>query len=134
MRRFNRSLEEEKLGRKPSASIWLERCARRINQVDREIDDAEARRLARELHKFERTRAMEPEAAVDFAATTLADPLRAPFERRRTQPRVTAVDRETAPRPATAPPQAAFLRMRWTSSASATAGMRSLPPAIVPVM
>ena len=64
-------------------SVWLERCARRINQVDQEIADAEARRLARELHKFERTRAMEPEAAVDFVAMNLADPQRAPFERRR---------------------------------------------------
>ena len=66
------------------ASIWVERCARRISEIDQQIADAEARRIARDLHKFERTRAMEPEAAVDFAASTIADPLRAPFERRRT--------------------------------------------------
>ncbi len=65
-------------------SLWVERCARRISEIDQEIADAEARRIARDLHKFERTRAMEPEAAVDFAVTTIADPLRAPFERRRT--------------------------------------------------
>ena len=65
------------------ASIWVERCARRISEVDQEIADAEARRIARDLHKFERTRAMKPEAAVDFAMSTISDPLRAPFERRR---------------------------------------------------
>ncbi len=62
--------------------VWLERCARRISQVDQEIADAEARRIARDLHKFERTRAMQPEAAVDFVAEELANPARAPFERR----------------------------------------------------
>lgn len=66
------------------SSIWVERCARRISEVDQEIVDAEARRIARDLHKFERTRAMEPEAAVDFVAMALADPARPPFERRRT--------------------------------------------------
>ncbi len=64
-------------------SLWVERCARRISQVDQEIADAEARRIARDLHKFERTRAMEPEAAVDFVATNLASADRQPFERRR---------------------------------------------------
>lgn len=61
---------------------WLERCARRISEVDAEIADAEARRIARDLHKFERTRAMAPEDAVDFVAAELAKPSRAPFERR----------------------------------------------------
>ena len=65
-------------------SIWVERCARRITQVDADIDEAEARRLARDFHKFERTRAMQPEAAVDFIARHLADPAGAPLERRRT--------------------------------------------------
>ena len=64
--------------------IWLERCARRISEVDANISRAEARRLARDFHRFERTRAMEPEAAVDFVARELANPARAPFERRRT--------------------------------------------------
>jgi hypothetical protein len=52
--------------------------------VDREIAESEARRIAREFHRFERTRAMPPEAAVDFVAGELANPNRAPFERRRT--------------------------------------------------
>jgi len=65
-------------------NIWLERCARRISEVDREIAESEARRIAREFHRFERTRAMPPEAAVDFVAGELANPNRAPFERRRT--------------------------------------------------
>lgn len=63
--------------------VWLERCARRISEIDREIAEAEARRIARDLLKFERTAAMEPEAAVDFVAFQIAHPNRAPFERRR---------------------------------------------------
>ena len=64
--------------------VWLERCARRIAEVDDAITQAEARRLARDFHRFERTRAMAPEDAVDFVARELANPDRGPFERRRT--------------------------------------------------
>jgi glycine/D-amino acid oxidase-like deaminating enzyme len=53
---------------------WLQRCARRIAEVERDIDEAEARRIARDLHSFERTRAMEPEAAVDFVVRQRARP------------------------------------------------------------
>jgi hypothetical protein len=65
-------------------SVWLERCARRISEVDIEIAEAEARRIARDLLRFERTAAMPPEAAVDFVAMEMAKPNRTPFERRRT--------------------------------------------------
>jgi glycine/D-amino acid oxidase-like deaminating enzyme len=64
------------------ARIWLDRCARRISELDEEIAEGEARRIARELHKFERTRAMEPEAAVEFVAGRLAQPGEERFERR----------------------------------------------------
>lgn len=64
--------------------LWLERCARRISEVDEDIPEREARRLARDFHRFERTRAMAPEDAVDFVARELANPARGPFERRRT--------------------------------------------------
>jgi hypothetical protein len=64
--------------------IWLERCARRISEIEGDISQPEARRLARDFHRFERTRAMVPEDAVDFVARELANPDRAPFERRRT--------------------------------------------------
>ena len=64
--------------------VWLERCARRIAEVEEDITQAEARRLARDFHRFERTRAMAPEEAVDFVARELAKPDRGPFERRRT--------------------------------------------------
>jgi hypothetical protein len=67
-------------------SVWLERCANRITEVDRDIDEDEARRLAREMQSFERTRAMTPEAAVDFVAAELARPSGVRFERR-LQPR-----------------------------------------------
>ena len=65
-------------------NIWLERCARRISEVDIEIAEAEARRIARDLQRFERTAAMPPEAAVDFVAMEMDKPNRSPFERRRT--------------------------------------------------
>jgi hypothetical protein len=60
---------------------WIERCASRILQVDQEVDAVEARQLARELRRFERTGAMVPEAAVDFVASELARP-NPRFERR----------------------------------------------------
>ncbi len=63
---------------------WLERCARRIVELEPGIDEPEARHIARELQKFERTRAMDPEAAVDFVAKELAKPDRSRFERRLT--------------------------------------------------
>ena len=62
--------------------LWLQRCARRIAEVERDIEEAEARRIARDLHKFERTRAMEPEAAVDFVVQQMALPELPRLERR----------------------------------------------------
>ena len=63
-------------------SVWLLRCANRIVEVDHDIAADEARRIARAMQAFERTRAMAPEAAVDFVATELARPTPARFERR----------------------------------------------------
>ncbi|WP_280154474.1 hypothetical protein [Piscinibacter sp. XHJ-5] len=63
-------------------NVWLERCANRIIEVDRDIAADEARRLARELQAFERTGVMAPEAAVDFVASELARPRPGRFERR----------------------------------------------------
>ena len=64
-------------------NVWLERCARRISEVEQDIAETEARRIARDLQRFERTAAMPPEAAVDFVAMEMSKPDRAPFERRR---------------------------------------------------
>ena len=66
-------------------NVWLERCAHRIAEVDRDIAADEARRIARDMQSFERTRAMAPEDAVDFVQTQLARPERCRFERRTTQ-------------------------------------------------
>jgi len=65
-----------------ATDVWLERCADRIVDLEPGIADPEARRIASELQSFERTRAMEPEAAVDFVAEELAKPDRSRFERR----------------------------------------------------
>lgn len=65
-------------------NVWLERCAHRIIEHDRDIAVEEARRIARELKSFERTGVMSPEAAVDFVADELSRPQRGRFERRAT--------------------------------------------------
>ncbi len=64
------------------ASVWCERCADRIVALDDEISAAEARRIARDVHAFERTRAMEPEAAADFIAEEMNRVDGSRFERR----------------------------------------------------
>jgi hypothetical protein len=70
-------------------AIWRSRCALRIAELDREISRIEAERLASDMHAFERTRAMSPEAAAEFVSIEMARPDRAPFERR-SQPRESA--------------------------------------------
>jgi hypothetical protein len=60
---------------------WIERCAQRIVQVQQDIADEEARALASDLRRFERTAAMAPEEAVDFVASELGRPDHR-FERR----------------------------------------------------
>lgn len=62
-------------------SEWIERCVERIGQIDSQMAENEARELALDLSRFERTAAMEPEAAVDFVADELARPGHR-FERR----------------------------------------------------
>jgi hypothetical protein len=62
--------------------VWLERCARRIIEVEHGIEPDEARRLAREIRNFERTGVMPPEAAVEFVATEMRQPEHERLERR----------------------------------------------------
>lgn len=64
-----------------SSDEWIARCAQRIRQIEQDIASDEARRIANDLRRFERTAAMEPEAAVDFVASTLGRPDQR-FERR----------------------------------------------------
>ncbi len=64
------------------AAAWCERCALQIAKLDDEISEAEARKVARDLYAFERTRAMTPEDAAEFVAVEMTRPERAPFERR----------------------------------------------------
>jgi len=63
---------------------WRSRCAQRIAELDPDISRSEAERLAKDVYAFERTRAMEPEAAAEFISSEMARPDRAPFERRAT--------------------------------------------------
>ena len=65
---------------------WRSRCTQRILELDQEISRSEAERLAKDVHAFERTRAMNPEDAAEFVSVEMARPDRAPFERR-SQPR-----------------------------------------------
>jgi hypothetical protein len=61
---------------------WRDRCARRIMELDPQITAEEARTIAADVHAFERTRAMSPEAAADFIAEQMNRPDPPRFERR----------------------------------------------------
>ena len=63
-------------------AAWRSRCAQRMAQLDPDLTRIEAERLAKDVHAFERTRAMDPEAAAEFVSIEMARPDRAPFERR----------------------------------------------------
>jgi hypothetical protein len=63
-------------------TAWRERCAQRLAELDAQISRIEAERLADDVHAFERTRAMGPEAAAEFVAVEMTRPDRGPFERR----------------------------------------------------
>ena len=65
-------------------TVWCERCAQRIVALDDQISELEARRVAKDMHAFERTRAMAPEAAADFIASEMGRDDRSRFERRTT--------------------------------------------------
>jgi hypothetical protein len=61
---------------------WRARCARRIMELDPQITADEAQTIAADVHAFERTRAMSPEAAADFIADQMNRPDPPRFERR----------------------------------------------------
>ena len=61
---------------------WCETCAQRIHELEPELSQAEARRLARDVYAFERTQAMGPIGAAEFIAVEMSRPERGPFERR----------------------------------------------------
>jgi hypothetical protein len=61
---------------------WRNRCAQRMAELDPDLTRSEAERLAKDVHAFERTRAMDPEAAAEFVSIEMSRPERAPFERR----------------------------------------------------
>jgi len=63
-------------------AAWRERCAQRIRELEGQMPETEARRLAAEVHAFERTRAMPPEEAAEFVALEMSRAERARFERR----------------------------------------------------
>jgi hypothetical protein len=64
------------------AAEWIERCMTRLVAADPGIGEDESLELAIDLFQFERTAAMAPETAVDFAVQEMASA--APcFDRRR---------------------------------------------------
>ena len=64
---------------------WIERCAMQLAVADSDISEDESLELAIDLFQFQRTAAMAPEAAVDFAVQEMASA--APRFDRRRQPR-----------------------------------------------
>ena len=65
-----------------SVKAWLARCEARLVETDPTISPAEAQRLARSMLEFERTGAMDPDAAVAFVLGELGMSQRDLFERR----------------------------------------------------
>lgn len=63
-------------------SVWRERCARRITELDSQLSESEARELAAEFQAFERTRVMAPEEAADFVVGEMTRADSGRFERR----------------------------------------------------
>ena len=61
---------------------WRSRCAQRMAELHPDLTRGEVERLAKDIHAFERTRAMEPEAAAEFVSIEMSRPERPPFERR----------------------------------------------------
>jgi hypothetical protein len=64
------------------ADEWCDRCAKRFTELDQNISYDEAQQIAQDVCAFERTRAMNPEAAANFVAFEMSRPDRALFERR----------------------------------------------------
>jgi hypothetical protein len=68
-----------------SAAVeWIDRCVVRLVALDPQMPHGEACDLAREMLRFQRTAAMTPEAAVDFAAAEMSQ-VQPRLERRSTQ-------------------------------------------------
>lgn len=61
---------------------WRDRCATRISELDPQLSALEAGEIAGDFQAFERTRAMDPEAAADFVVTEMKRSDGARFERR----------------------------------------------------
>ena len=102
------------------AAAWCDCCAQAIARLDEELSEAEARKLAKDLYAFERTRAMSPEAAAEFVAVEMTRPERPPFASRSMSrlPRTRGARRfaSTSP-PSPSGPSRARPR-RWCSASS----------------
>jgi hypothetical protein len=61
---------------------WVDRCARRIIEIDPTCSHEEAAAIARDMLAFERTGVMEPEAAIEFVVGEFSKSVRGPLERR----------------------------------------------------
>ena len=65
-----------------SVKTWLAQCQSRLVEVDPTMSANEAQHLARSMLEFERTGAMDPDAAVAFVLGELGKPERDMLERR----------------------------------------------------
>jgi hypothetical protein len=64
---------------------WIIRCASRLVDFERDLPYDEAVKIARAMKAFERTGAMEPDAAVEFVAHEMHKSGSPRFERRAAQ-------------------------------------------------
>ena len=70
---------------------WIARCIQQIRLIEPDLSEQEAKDVARQLLRFERTGAMLPEDAVEFVVSELAEP--APRFERRSQSRLSTTVR-----------------------------------------
>jgi len=67
-----RSLNRRRILNTLSQSEWIARCASHLSKIDPQLSSDEAAALANEFLLFQRTAAMDPEAAADFVASEIA--------------------------------------------------------------
>jgi hypothetical protein len=66
----------------PAAKRWIDDCASRMIDVEPDLTREEALEIARSVREFERTGAMQPDAAARFLASEMRTPSHSRFERR----------------------------------------------------
>jgi len=65
-----------------AATEWVQRCATRLVALEAQLSLEDAAQVAASIREFERTGAMDPDAAADFVSAEMRRAQRTRFERR----------------------------------------------------